>query len=215
MTRSEAIKLVTLLKAAFPRQEMREETLAVYVDALADLDADLAARAVKACVGDLKFLPSIAEIRERACPSSGLPSGAEAWEEVPRMISRYGWSQPRFENPASQAATDAIGWQTIGMSECIGVERGHWIRAYESAKERILREERHGRYVPALPGVSGGHPPRLPPSTRTGQLSAGAALGLLATSMQSPADPATPEEKAALVEKLQGIGRERAGDADL
>ena len=79
MTASEAIDIVTILKCAFPRQEITKETAEVYASFLADLDYAATEQAVRKVVAAAKFFPTIAEIRmEVAEGQAGLPSVAEA-----------------------------------------------------------------------------------------------------------------------------------------
>ena len=79
MIPSEAMRLVATLKATYPRQEIREETVEVYVRFLSDLDHAAAEQAVGRIVATSRFFPTIAEIREEVAEGyAGLPSVAEA-----------------------------------------------------------------------------------------------------------------------------------------
>ena len=75
MKQSEALKLVAVLKAAYPRQETDEATAEVYVGFLTDLDAEVADKVVREMIATSRFFPTIAEIRGAAAEAScGLPS---------------------------------------------------------------------------------------------------------------------------------------------
>ena len=75
MKQSEALKLVAILKAAYPRQETDEATAEAYVGFLTDLDVDLVDRVVRDLIATSRFFPTIAEIRGAAAEAScGLPS---------------------------------------------------------------------------------------------------------------------------------------------
>lgn len=63
MKESEAVNLLAKLRAAFPRTEVGERTIEVYVAALVDIPADLAAAAVDALVRSARYFPTIAEVR--------------------------------------------------------------------------------------------------------------------------------------------------------
>lgn len=79
MKTSEAMKLVAVLKGAYPRQPTDEGTAEVYLAFLADLDYEAANDAIRRLIQTSRFFPTIAEIRgevaELAC---GLPSVTEA-----------------------------------------------------------------------------------------------------------------------------------------
>jgi hypothetical protein len=57
------------LCAAFPRQELPAATVVVYYEMLSEFDEDAIKGAVDSCIRELKFFPSVAELREcmRGC----------------------------------------------------------------------------------------------------------------------------------------------------
>jgi hypothetical protein len=61
---SEMAELMSVLTAAYPRQITGRNTLAVYAQALADLDPDEVREAVAEHVATSRFFPTIAEIRD-------------------------------------------------------------------------------------------------------------------------------------------------------
>ena len=66
MNKPDVKRLVAVLKAAYPRQELPPETVAIYAEMLADLDAETATAAVKRAIQTSRFFPTIAEIRNVA-----------------------------------------------------------------------------------------------------------------------------------------------------
>lgn len=66
MTKAEALRLMAMLRAAWPRQEIGEDTTEVYAGMLADLSYADAKTAVTTLVKTSKWFPTIAEIREQA-----------------------------------------------------------------------------------------------------------------------------------------------------
>lgn len=150
MNASEAVKLVGMLKAAYPRAEINAETTRIYCEMLADLDASEATNAVKHLLATSKFFPSIAEIRAMlATRQEQLPASEAAWGEVRKAISSQGrYRTPQFSHPAISHTVDVIGWETICSSEAIGVERAHFLRCYEDYCARHVQAAQLGRLLP-------------------------------------------------------------------
>lgn len=79
MNQSEALKLVAVLKAAYPRQPTDAATSEVYAGFLVDLDYEAANAAIRQLITIRRFFPTIAEIREEVAEeAAGLPSPTEA-----------------------------------------------------------------------------------------------------------------------------------------
>lgn len=88
MKASEALKLLATLKAAYPRQELGEETLEVYARDLADLDHEVAVAAVERMRKSSRFFPTIAELRESAAEIRlGAPPPRIAWGQVVAFVN--------------------------------------------------------------------------------------------------------------------------------
>ena len=142
MTLEEAGRLVTILLAAYPaaRERVDRHTITVYAHMLADLDFETARAAALKCMAQSTFFPSVAEIRRAAAEiKAGIPTAEEAWAEVRREIGRVGtYAQPAFSHPLIAEAARAIGWWNLCMSESPGVERGHFLRVYETLRNREL-----------------------------------------------------------------------------
>jgi hypothetical protein len=70
MNAQEVVTVLEYLKSAHPRLDVGEDfirgTIPVYVEQLGDLSFDLGMRAAKQCVRELKFFPTVAEIRKAA-----------------------------------------------------------------------------------------------------------------------------------------------------
>ena len=90
MTRTEALKLVTMLQLAYPRQVLDERNVKVYAQFIEDLDYKVAERAIQSHIRNEKWFPAIAEIRE-ACVElvHNLPSTEEAMEIIRSAVQRY------------------------------------------------------------------------------------------------------------------------------
>lgn len=86
MTIDEALELMGTLAAAYPRQELRDETLEVYARDLIDLDQKLAAEAVAHVLRSSRFFPTIAEIRDAAAELElDAPGPMEAWRQASQL----------------------------------------------------------------------------------------------------------------------------------
>lgn len=66
------MKLLAVLSAAYPRMTLPQATEALYVEELGRLDPDRAMTAIRTCIRDLKYWPTIAEILERYEPARPL-----------------------------------------------------------------------------------------------------------------------------------------------
>lgn len=135
MTKTEALKCLSILKASYPRQELGRDTLEAYAAMLADIDFEAAQDAVRRLICGSKWFPSIAEIRAEVAQAAmaNMPAPEIAWGEVWKAISRYGMNrQPQFSCPEVAAAVDVIGWRTICLDENVASSRSRFIDAYRS-----------------------------------------------------------------------------------
>lgn len=108
---------------------------------LADLTAEQFLKGVKIfCLKHKEIYPNtniIAYIREYAFIDQNRLSAAEAWGEVICQVESIGYyGKPVFSTPIIEKAVKCVGWRNICMSENIGVERAHFMRAYESLIDR-------------------------------------------------------------------------------
>ncbi len=150
MTKPEAARLVALLKAAWPRQELAPETIRLYAEMLVDLDADAAGAAVREAMTSSRFFPSIAEIRQLVAERhANLPPAAEAWEEVVRGMRQasydcQGWRDyPRWTCEPIKRAVDAIGLYELCNTDNLPTVRAQWLRLYEQFRaEAVARIQR-------------------------------------------------------------------------
>lgn len=133
--------VLSQLFSAYANAKVDDGTVAVYVRLLRDIPpADLQA-VVDQCLAECKFLPTIAEIRERyhnlTRTIGGLTAG-EAWGIVKDEIRRVGsWGLPTFENPTIAQVVKNMGWLELCTSESPeGVDRAQFERAYNALIER-------------------------------------------------------------------------------
>lgn len=143
MTKAETIKLLAILRAAYPNQTITEETVDVYCGMLADLDAEDATKGVKALLAESRFFPTIAEIRTAALRNdAAADTGELAWGEVMAAVKRCGiYGLPEWSSETVQRAVRAIGWEQICQCQMsdLNTLRAQFIRmfsAYHGHAER-------------------------------------------------------------------------------
>jgi len=143
LTPDEALKVLSVLTAAYPNVNIPEETAQIYVKFLLDLPYEAGKAAALSLIAESKYFPTIAELRQAALAVSGndLPSPGEAWGEVVAQMKEAGiYRRPRFSHPVIEKAVQAIGWQELCLSENQIADRVHFMRIYESYAERARQE---------------------------------------------------------------------------
>ena len=162
MTRAEAAKLLSVLRAGFPRAfaqidaEQADMMISVWAEMLEDLTYPQVNAAVRALFQTNTFMPSIAEIRQTVVKMQRGPvrQGAEGWRDFLDAVSRFGfYRDPEFNDPLVARCVDALGWQTLCSSENQVSDRARFIDLYDAlaASQRdehvspVLAEARKAR----------------------------------------------------------------------
>ena len=149
MNEREAASIVAVIAAAFPSWNASRETVAVYVDALDDLDFEETRAAVRDLLLTEDRWPTIAGIRRRVASRAGAlaPSPSQVWSEIQQNASTIGrGSSPEFSHPAILEAVRAIGWWNICSSSNPETMRAQFLRIYEDTQKR------HDLDVLSVPG---------------------------------------------------------------
>lgn len=138
------------LMAAYPNGQATRETVAVYDRLLADIPPADLQTVIDQCIAECKFLPTVAEIRERwhALTSNlGRLSATDAWGMVKAEIRRVGsWGTPTFDDPLIAKVVRNMGWLELCASESPeGVDRAQFERAYN---ELVARGEQVQKLLP-------------------------------------------------------------------
>lgn len=156
MTAQETLKIMSLIKTAYPRFSDGVDSKAMarlWHEMLNDLDYVQTQIVLKRWIATEKWPPSIAEIRSMAADlnSDTIGDWTEGWDQVTRAVSKYGyWSESEALCSMDDVTRDcvkAIGWQNICQSTEIGVERGHFRTMYEQRKNSIRRSEAIPAYL--------------------------------------------------------------------
>lgn len=143
MKLSEAVRIVSRLQAAYPRQEYPDSTAEIYAGALLDLEAEDVEHAAVYLVRTSKWFPTISEIRERVAEDrADLPEPEMAWAEVREAIGRYGLDQTRPAWSCAEIgdAVRVLGWRTLCTSTNIGLERERWIKTYTALRRKRIEQ---------------------------------------------------------------------------
>lgn len=148
------------LVAAFPQPPVSAETVAVYVDALGDMDPDALRMAVDLVIRSDEWFPRIKRLMT-ACEDFQLSqlSAAEDGKWVKRWLSRApnGYDpasgvvyKPRqWPNPVMEDAVRLLGWSRICQSEEQYFDRD-WEKAWNDAKGLVLKRTAAGEVGDAL-----------------------------------------------------------------
>lgn len=176
MTESEARKLVAVAVAACPTQggRMAKEQIADMGTAWAMLLEDISyhdgSAALKRWLATSHWLPALSQLRaivSEAKHGRRRPGG-DAWGDVLAEVGRTGrYRPPRFVDPVTTRAVDALGWVQICDSENAIADRARFVELYD----RLAASAAEDASVASLPGIS-----RPALSERTGSTQLGAAI---------------------------------------
>lgn len=168
MTQLQIKKLVAAMVAAFPTNKITPESVAVYERMLGDLDYAASAAAVAQLVATSRWMPTVAEVRERAfaLQSGEVRAGGEEWGSVVRAIGRYGRNRVpgvdfAFSCPVTHEAVRGLGWVALCDSEHQASDRARFVELYD----KLAIQARRAALTEALPAVrrlrESQEPPRL------------------------------------------------------
>ena len=159
MTKQDICALVALAASSNPTMQSKDPApiVAAWSLMLADLDPVVAKAAVIKVCRESDFFPSVARIvaaAEELDPrNEKLPTAAEAWEEVERLIIQFGpYRAPVYSCDTVKRAVKAIGWRQLCLGENPEADRAHFLRLYESMRS-THKERRENEKVLALSGI--------------------------------------------------------------
>ena len=159
MSRQEILALVALASSSYPAMQSRDPRpiVAAWTVMLAGLDAAVVKAAIIKVCRESPFFPSVAQIVAAAEALDSrleqLPTAAEAWEEVSRLIQDVGpYRAPRYSCDLVRRAARAIGWRQLCDSTNPEADRAHFLRLYESMRGKY-QENRANEEALALSGM--------------------------------------------------------------
>ena len=160
MNRHEVFALVALASSSYPSMQYRDPKPVVEAWAMmmADLDAVVAKAAIIKVCRDSQFFPSVAQIVAAAQQldprAEKLPTAAEAWEEIGRLIVRFGpYRAPVYSCDLVRRAAQAIGWLQLCTGENTEADRAHFLKIYESMRNKH-KDQRENEKALELSGMS-------------------------------------------------------------
>lgn len=128
------------LFAAYANTQVTPELVAVYTRILSNIPPDDLQVVVDQCIAECKFMPTVAEIRERYTAltrSLAALSAAEAWGLVTGEIRRIGsWGAPQFDDPLTARVVEMMGWRELCQSENQMADRAQFMRMYQEIRDR-------------------------------------------------------------------------------
>ena len=133
MNAREAAHVVAVIAAAYPQWPASVETVAVYADSLADLNAKLTLDTVKALILVEDRWPTVATIRRSYASRLGVlaPSPSEAWGEIVEQSNIAGRNAPpTFSHPAITETVRIFGWWNLCNSTNMDTLRAQFNRMY-------------------------------------------------------------------------------------
>lgn len=161
--RIEVAKIVGALAAAFPHAQITEDTLRVYVAALADIPLDVLEVAANQCLAECEFFPTVARLRDTALSLTTdlerQPTPFAAWGEVVEAIRRVGfYREPTFSTPLTAKAVSIMGWKELCLSDNQVADRAHFVKVYE---QLLHRQKQEVRLLPEARGMIAMLAPRM------------------------------------------------------
>ena len=166
--------VLSQLFSAYVHAKVDDGTVAIYARLLSDIPPCDLQTVVDQAIAECRFLPTVAELRERfhaLTRTLGQPSATEAWGEVQAQIRAVGYiGTPYFANDVTAQVVRHLGWRDLCASENAIADRAHFMRMYDQLVERgnsvqkllpQAREMAERRIVGGLQHISG-YLPKLP-----------------------------------------------------
>lgn len=151
MGKGEAVLQVGRLVSAFGKDDVSEERVSIYVDALCDVDDALLREAIDAVIRGSRFFPTVAEVRHTAASLAGLlpPSPAEAMAIVRQAnrceirgnerggngyVEKF-WDPPEHVKPRDWEMIQAVVARVGEPSDITGKPHFGWEQGFQKTYE--------------------------------------------------------------------------------
>ncbi len=163
MTRDEFKTIIAAIKSNYRNFGIEtKEQFDFWYEMLGDIEYRVMQIAIGKLVSELKFAPTIADIREQVAaiktPQENRITAADAWGEVEQAIRKYGYYQQTEAldsmSPITRRTVDCIGFRQICLCEEPGVVRGQFLRMFDQAankeKQNALLPENLKKQIDAI-----------------------------------------------------------------
>lgn len=148
MNKKEFGIFASALKTYYPKEKIlpNEQALELWYQQLKDIPYQVAELTLNKWVATNKWSPSIADIREQA---AGIIQGeekdwGEAWQEVLRCISKYGFYREEDAlnsmDELTRKVVKRLGFKNICLSEDIQVDRANFRMIYEQEQTKAKQD---------------------------------------------------------------------------
>jgi hypothetical protein len=155
MDKGQIASLVNFALSCYPMNQDKDplKIAEAWSIMLADMPYELAGYAVKKCIAQSKYFPSVAEIRDAATTKlPEIPTAEAAWEEVRKKIGsgstlinlQYNRIKPEWSHKLIERAVEAIGLWELLNSENQSYDRTQFLKFYESFKQHEVSNRRDG-----------------------------------------------------------------------
>ena len=144
------------LNLAFPRQKLDNDSLALYMMSLEDVPTIALKYAVLHAIQNMKFIPSVSELREiaqKATCKKRIKQWDEAWAEVNKQIAQCGpYTTPTWSCPEIQQAVRTLGWANMcnSSSSMLQTLTAQFRNIYTNLVERKREDHEHSLTVALL-----------------------------------------------------------------
>ena len=154
MEREQVVEILKILKIAYPRfyadlsKTDAENTIALWLDYFKDDNPQLVAIAVKTLISQLKFPPTIADIKEQMYKlTNNQDTAIEAWEEAYKMICKGGYmTKEEFEKHSPLVkrffgSVDQLRAYATNEDFNFDVVRSNFLKQYDELAKREKQQE--------------------------------------------------------------------------
>ena len=132
------------LKTTYPKDNLlpNKEAMEIWHEYLKDIPYNLARAFLDKWITSNTWSPTIADIRQGVAELSNeeIADWGQAWEEVERAVSRYGYPRPEEAmaslSPLTRQVVKRLGYQTFCESENPDAMRAHFKSIYEDLARR-------------------------------------------------------------------------------
>lgn len=132
------------MRKTYPKDNLPSDSdgMKIWYEMLKDIPYDTATAFLKRWSMSQRWSPTIADIRQGVVEitQKPIPDWGQAWAEVEKAVSRYGYPRPyeamEMMSPLTRSAVKRLGYQAICESENPEATRAHFRSIYEELAKR-------------------------------------------------------------------------------